>query len=336
MFVIASILAMLALLPTLLQDLERVINLQSKYARVSYRKQAKRATHLLLLGKAEVEAFRTFLVELYHADHGDTDTQTVIMQPNSPDEEMMAVLKSQTFVGKVNFIEGNALSNKDLYRAATDSSNCVIILANKYSYDPRAEDYRNILQAFAVKQYTRSILNREIRVCLQVLKPENKELFTSSLNYGQHDQVVCVDELKLYLLAKTCVCPGINTIISPLITSSTPSVPTNPGTWIFDYLTGLQNEIYRIPFDPEKFSGVSFSVVAQQIYKEFDIILFALEAKVAGVIRVFLNPSDYIFQDSLHYGYVIAGSLPDIEKISKFNFSDHIERSIDFISFHFH
>lgn len=36
------------------------------------------------------------------------------------------------------------------------------------------------------------------------------------------DQVICVEELKLYLLAKTCICPGINTLISLLITNCKP------------------------------------------------------------------------------------------------------------------
>lgn len=317
---------MLALLPTLSQELFRTINLQSKFARISYRKQLQNVSHILLLGTAEIEAFKTFLTEFYHTDHGDIDTQTIIMQGSPPNEDMQALLKSQAFNGKVGFIEGNALSTKDLHRAATDSANCVIILANKYSVNSDGEDYRNILQAFSVKQFVRSISNREIRVCLQVLKPENKDLFTSSQNYGPHDQVICVDELKLYLLAKTCVCPGINTIISPLITSSTPAVIPNSTSWIFDYLTGLQNEIYRIPFDQEKFSGLSFSVVAQHIYREFGIILFALEVKIGEAFKVFLNPADFIFQEN-HYGYVIASSLPDIEKLSQFSFSEQIERS---------
>jgi len=66
--------------------------------------------------------------------------------------------------------------------------------------------------------------------------------------------VICVDELKLYLLAKTCLCPGINTLISFLIQSTKPQYDIlkydkESKNWIDDYLNGMQNEIYRIPLD---------------------------------------------------------------------------------------
>ena len=61
-----------------------------------------------------------------------------------------------------------------------------------------------------------------------MLKPENKDLYFKSLGGNDdYDQVICVEELKLYLLAKTCLCPGINTLISILITSNKPSYDPN-------------------------------------------------------------------------------------------------------------
>ncbi len=249
------------------------------------------------------------------------------MQQEAPHEEMQGLLKDKKFGGKVIFLEGNVLFNKDLQRGSTETAKCVIILADKHSQNSNTEDYRNILHASSVKQYVRTVLNREIRVCLQILRPENKDLFSSSLNYGPHDQIICVDELKLYLLGKTCICPGINTIVSTLITSSKPTSANSNSLWINDYLSGLQNEIYRVPLQAELFAGLTFAVVAQHIYKEFDIILFALEVNVNGTVRVFLNPSDYVFQEVKHYGYVFADSLPDVDKLSSFKISDQIPRN---------
>lgn len=80
-----------------------------------------------------------------------------------------------------------------------------------------------------------------------------------SLRQGKIDQIICVDELKLYLLSKTCLCPGINTIISFLITSNKPVVDNlkfnkiEKDSWIEDYIEGMQNEIYRIPLEPETY-----------------------------------------------------------------------------------
>lgn len=83
------------------------------------------------------------------------------------------------------------------------------------------EDRRNILNSLSVKKYVRSQTDREIRLCLQLLKPENKHLYNSTLSqYGRADQALCSEELKLQLLAKSSICPGIITIIWSLITSN--------------------------------------------------------------------------------------------------------------------
>jgi len=77
-------------------------------------------------------------------------------------------------------------------------------------------------------------------------------------------KVICVDEIKLYLLAKTCLCPGINTIISFLITSNKPMYENKSNKekeWIDDYMYGMQNEIYRVPFEAKVFIGLSFNLV---------------------------------------------------------------------------
>ena len=76
-----------------------------------------------------------------------------------------------------------------------------------------------------------------------------------------------MEELKLNFLAKTCLCPGINTIISFLLTSSQPAYDTNKyrsdcDDWIHEYLYGMQNEIYRVPLKPENYSGYFFITIA--------------------------------------------------------------------------
>ena len=77
----------------------------------------------------------------------------------------------------------------------------------------------------------------------------------------------------------------------------------------------MRNTIYRIPLEPHIFVGITFVQVAMALYQDQSIILIAVEVEVAGQIEVFLNPAEYIFQNKLHYGYVIANELPDTEKL---------------------
>jgi len=42
--------------------------------------------------------------------------------------------------------------------------------------------------------------------------------------------------------------------------------------------------------------------------------------------KVFVNPAEYIFQEKIHYGYVIASELPDFNQLRHFTFPEHIQR----------
>jgi len=60
------------------------------------------------------------------------------------------------------------------------------------------------------------------QVCMQLLKPESIAHYELSLNKEdiKNDQIVCIESLKLSLLAKSCLCPGLVTLITNLIRSS--------------------------------------------------------------------------------------------------------------------
>jgi len=56
-------------------------------------------------------------------------------------------------------------------------------------------------------------------------------------------------------------------------------------------------------------------MLVKSIYKTFEIILFAIEVTVLNETKIFLNPTEYLFEDYMHYGYVIAKEYPDIEQL---------------------
>jgi len=41
------------------------------------------------------------------------------------------------------------------------------------------------------------------------------------------------------------------------------------------------------------------------LYQKKQIFLIALEVRIANEVKVFVNPSDYIFDHNDHFGYVI-------------------------------
>ncbi|KAL4469405.1 hypothetical protein ABPG74_004658 [Tetrahymena malaccensis] len=331
LIVIVSILILLALIPAQVDQLTKSIKQTSGYSSKKLAKKRGCNEHILILGNALVEGYKTFLSELYHQDHGIVQFPSVIMKNQHPSDDMLKLLQKNSLQTNLTYLFGNPLSNNDLKRAQAENAQCVVILADKMTSDPQQEDHRNIMYTLAVKQYVYNTAKTDIRVCLQLLNPELKDIYFESLDYGQIDQVICVDELKLYLLAKTCQCPGINTIISFLITSDKPDVSVvdkrDEDSWINDYIMGMQNEIYRVHLDQQNFSGYTFCTVSQQIFKELGIILFALEVKVYGETKLFINPADYLIQDSEHYGYVIASQLPNQKDLQKVRIDSSVPRN---------
>ncbi|CAI2380858.1 unnamed protein product [Moneuplotes crassus] len=337
LLIILTIGVMLGLLPTQFQELLKVQSLTSKYARFSYKKSKKDSRHILVLGNAPPDDIRTFLDECYHPDHGQADINVIIMRNSSPTKEMVDILKPHS--GRAIYLEGNPLNHKDLKRAMADSATCVVVLSNKFCKDPIMEDYSNILQSFCVKQYAKARKDKELRLCLQLVKPEHKDLYYSGLQSEiRIDQVICVEELKLQLLAKSCISPGIITIIWSLITSNTPSINlkdkkeennkksiANPdprsqeNEWMKNYLSGTDFELYRVPLKQKLYAGYKFKDVVMILFHQLNLILIALEVKIGDQLKVFVNPSEYVFEPLDHHGYVIHHENPDYNMINNLN-----------------
>jgi hypothetical protein len=93
MSIILCILLIMSMIPVQAQDLLRVYNLNSKYMRTKYKKNNADQNHIILLGTTSFEGFKTFLSELYHEDHGDQDTHTVILQNTAPSDDIYMLMK---------------------------------------------------------------------------------------------------------------------------------------------------------------------------------------------------------------------------------------------------
>jgi hypothetical protein len=57
---------------------------------------------------------------------------------------------------------------------------------------------------------------------MQLLRPESIIHYELSLNKEEikNDQIICIEQVKLSLLAKSCLCPGLVVLITNLIKSS--------------------------------------------------------------------------------------------------------------------
>lgn len=107
--------------------------------------------------------------------------------------------------------------------------------------------------------------------------------------------------MKLSLLAKSCLCPGLVVLICNLIKSSVDCPKeienrcTDPNwSWLFEYCCGKGNEIYRVEI-PASYCGQQFCNISNDVYKEKGFLLIALEIVVNDQLTgdILLNPGSY-------------------------------------------
>ena len=325
--IIITIIITIAVIPVLPSKISTVFSLNSKYSRIKYKNYSSSPKHLILMGGGGPESFEACLEELYHEDHGNLDFDTVIMQ-RKPDERMFKIFNKKKYFNNIYYLVGDVLTFNDLQRAKINDAICTIILANKLTPNHKKEDFFNIMKAFSIVKYwhiNKNINhnNNNCRVLLQLILPETKEIYYNTLlqNKSNEIQIICLEEIKLQLLGKSCQCPGINTIIAMLITSKKPQGEIKDlyklDSWMKEYLQGLKNEIYCIRIKCELLFNMNFNDLVKIIYELTGFIVIGTDV-IHQELKPFvcLNPFNYKFSPFDHFIYLIASRQPNEEEIN--------------------
>ena len=132
--------------------------------------------------------------------------------------DMQNLLSDPKYAYGLTYLDGNVMSDKDLRRAVAQHAKAVFVLANKFAKNAEEEDASTILRALSLKRFVQREKNgRDVMTCVQLINPESKKLFLSSTQRGRGaanpNHIVCIDEIKMNLLAKSCLCPGMSTMI---------------------------------------------------------------------------------------------------------------------------
>ena len=164
----------------------RLISMQSKYRRIEYKKSSD-IEHVVITGSVGIQAIKNFCVELFHEDYSDSSTNAVLLQPHDPKPDLE--IFKQKYDKLMIYLAGDPLASEDLSRAKVQMAEACILLTNKNSPNSQEEDYRNILIALAIKKFyydeTKDAKDEQpanIRICMQLIKPESKDLYYKSLN----------------------------------------------------------------------------------------------------------------------------------------------------------
>lgn len=297
--VIFLVLITIALIPKQTNELIQLIGAQSEYARNNYKSSAD-IKHLVITGDITVDSLESFSLELFHPDHGTQYKHAIIINPREPTKEIEALMSMKSYEHFIHYLEGNPMNDRDLLRGDIIKAKACVIFNNKNSADPNSSDHRNILLALYVKKFvynnsenTNGFCN--FRLSLQLIKPENKYHYYNSLQniYKKRmpaDNLIIIEEIKMNLLAKSCLTPGIMAMISNLVMSSG-NIPNNDKDWLKEYSEGRGHEIYRISLS-DSYKYLTFLEIVKEIYSKEQAIAFAIEIEVNKVSIVKLNPGN--------------------------------------------
>lgn len=103
---------------------------------------------------------------------------------------MEIFLNNPEFESKLTYINGNPMSAFSHMACDLINAKTCILLSNKNSKDPVGMDHKNILIGLAVKKYMREYFmqnpkssgNPDMSLCMQLIKPESKQHYFSSIS----------------------------------------------------------------------------------------------------------------------------------------------------------
>ena len=307
----------------------------SVYSRDVYKSNAD-ISHIIICGYVSVEALISFCEELFHEDHGSTDKNAIILDKEIPSQEMKLFIHAGKYEMNLKYLQGNPMNENDLERADISKAKAIVILTDKYSNYPHVVDHQNILLALFIKKYFIKKALTDSTIYLQIIKSKNKIHYFNGLdslsinNKINKDRLIIIEEIKMNLLSKSCISPGIIPLIANLVRSSGSSKKTDY-LWLNEYLEGLEQEIYRTELN-DYFKNRTFAQISKLIYKIFDAIVFALEVEINGKTMITLNPGSFYIQkfyeprdDVKFYIYVICSDKEVANKIEKSDIKQEIK-----------
>ena len=324
LMIVILVIVILVVVPDQTSELINLSNAQTIYERKKYLSTPD-ISFVVLMGDIELEALKSFCQEYFNRNHGNPFKHIVILVNKFPDKSTELFLNLKDNPKFITYLQGDPMNDDDLLRSDILHAKSCVIFTNKNSIDPHSNDHQSLLLAIGVKKFYYNVnletyidenkisndpLNREnsikkvnnilkknnFRIFLQLNRPESCNHYYSTLQSSYrknmlNDRLIVIESLKMNLLSKSCMTPGIISLISNLcITRSVASdFFKNEVDWVREYLEGQKNEISKLYIEGELLN-YSFQNLTNEIYNKFHSILIALEIHYKGGSYIGLNP----------------------------------------------
>ncbi|RHY28050.1 hypothetical protein DYB32_006303 [Aphanomyces invadans] len=293
-------------LPIQVNTLVSVISQHSKYNKAF---TSRSDTHgVITAHELDVGMLHAFLRQFFHPQNRNWNERIVILHPQEPTPDVTKIIHQ--FEPRVTYIVGSAMQESDLKRAAVPTSSvCYVLTSASGDKTGRADQMSAILTtAFRV-------MNKTVPIFTQVIASTSVSYCTIS---GANN-VVCVQKLKMSMLALSCRIKGLTTLLTNLLSTLAPPLKPPKDAWMTDYLEGAMSKIFRVDI-PRSFSGITYHELVMFLYNNLQVIPIAMET---GTNSIQLNPMSFKLGQAADPKlcctvYVIAPGVEVVDRINEY------------------
>lgn len=252
-------------------SLAELIDLASRKSKYIHRYRLKKnQNHVVVMGNMDHIILADFLREFFclvstfsanlliGKDHG-TETMTtvvVILGPCEPSPEIVNILSDPQYIRRVQYVRGQETSFHALDKVVYSKAQGCFILSRKLNdigRDARIIDAELLFRAICLRKYA-----PKVPLYVSMTLPTNRKHFEYLA-----DQTLCLEELKMGMLAQNCSSPGFSTIVIHLVISITEEgikkhLDRKKSSWAAGYAHSVSQEIYPVSLELFKGQWVSF------------------------------------------------------------------------------
>ncbi|XP_067326959.1 potassium channel subfamily U member 1 [Anolis sagrei] len=306
-FILFFIVAGLILFANLVPEMADIVG-STKMYRGSY-EAVKGRKFIVVCGHVTLSSVTAFIKDFLAQASGDEATEMVFLGENAPSLELETVFRC--YAAYSSFYQGTVMKTQDLLRVQMNRAEACLILADTCSVEPYNEDTSNIMRVLSIKNHYPAT-----RVIIQIIQSSNKLYLPKLPNWDwkKGDSVICFAELKLGLIAQSCLIPGLTSLLTSLF--------IREGIEQDEFNIKHQNEIegqeYKVMTQlfSSDFNDMSFKDACRLCFVKLNLILLAIEYQSgARANSILINPPSSTKIDPNTMGFFMAKSVKELKRV---------------------
>ncbi|ETV94653.1 hypothetical protein H310_11641 [Aphanomyces invadans] len=299
--VIALIFSTGILLPLQISRYSDILSRETEFDK-SFTARKEKNPHILICGEVNSGALDFFLRQFLHPNNFNWKDKVVILCPGLPSHNLRRILLNSAYEQRVVYLQGSAMLDSDLKRAGAANARLCFVMLNKLSQDGDRNDTASNLLTISLRHHT-----NDVPLFVQVLKTDN----IRHIHMSGASNIICIDELKLGILAKACVIPGLCAFLCNMLFTFRPYYVRST-LWASEFLMGCAHDVYEAKL-PDYLDGLlSFATLALILYQEYGILALAITGRNHLDMRLF--PSKTILKRT-HHIFLLATNPDAVNQV---------------------